>query len=314
MHLVYQALDKKSIPASLPVELQRQKFPAVPGSATADSGFVAHFPSDIAPPPVPPLPSSLAHAMQPPPSQVPSLIPTDMLLIQTDPMPAPSVHVAAAVAQDWVVSAHDKQRFDVMFKRSDLDNDGLVSGAEIKDVFLQSGIPQLCLAMIWALCDTSQSGKLTAEQFALAMWMVERKRKGFEPPEFLAANMVPPSQRPPTNATIISAALAKNGGGGGAADLVGLEANLMQSTPVETAFENPELAMIAKEIEELVRERRQLENEVTQREADIRIKNGEVRSLQVCGSWIAMRLVLYRANLYASFPNCRVNWTRWRPP
>lgn len=70
---------------------------------------------------------------------------------------------------DWVVSSHDKLRFDQMFTKSDLDNDGLVSGAEIKDVFLQSGIPNLCLAQIWALCDTNQSGKLTSEQFALAM-------------------------------------------------------------------------------------------------------------------------------------------------
>lgn len=198
-------------------------------------------------------------------SQQQPLIPTSDLLIQTQ---------QPQLAGDWVVSPVDKQRFDALFKRSDLDNDGLVSGLEIKDVFLQSGIPQLCLAQIWALCDTAQSGKLTAEQFALAMWMVERKRLGYEPPECLAPNMVPPSQRASSN--------IGGGGGSGAADLVGLEANLMQAaTPPEPAYANPELAMIAKEIEDLVRERRQLETEVTQREADIRIKNGEVRSLQV---------------------------------
>lgn len=39
--------------------------------------------------------------------------------------------------------------------------------------------------------------------------------------------------------------------------------------------------MISKEIEELAKERRALETEIAQKEADIRIKNGEVRSLQV---------------------------------
>lgn len=39
--------------------------------------------------------------------------------------------------------------------------------------------------------------------------------------------------------------------------------------------------MISKEIEELAKERRIIEAEVTQKEADIRIKSGEVRSLQV---------------------------------
>lgn len=46
-----------------------------------------------------------------------------------------------------------------------------------------------------ALCDTNQSGKLTLEQFALAMWLVERKQKGIDPPQVLTANMVPPSMR-----------------------------------------------------------------------------------------------------------------------
>lgn len=39
--------------------------------------------------------------------------------------------------------------------------------------------------------------------------------------------------------------------------------------------------MISKEIEELSKERRIIEAEVAQKEADIRIKSGEVRSLQV---------------------------------
>lgn len=39
--------------------------------------------------------------------------------------------------------------------------------------------------------------------------------------------------------------------------------------------------MISMEIEELAKERRIIETEVAQKEADIRIKSGEVRSLQV---------------------------------
>lgn len=39
--------------------------------------------------------------------------------------------------------------------------------------------------------------------------------------------------------------------------------------------------MISKDIEELVLEKQCLENEILQKEADIKIKNGEVKSLQV---------------------------------
>ena len=42
---------------------------------------------------------------------------------------------------------------DVMFTDADLDHDQLVSGNEIKDIFLQSGLPQMVLAHIWNICD-----------------------------------------------------------------------------------------------------------------------------------------------------------------
>lgn len=45
------------------------------------------------------------------------------------------------------------------------------------------------------LCDIKQIGKLNGEQFALAMWLVERCLKGQEPPVSLSPEMVPPSFR-----------------------------------------------------------------------------------------------------------------------
>lgn len=92
------------------------------------------------------------------------------------------------------------------------------------------------------------------------MWLVQRKRNGYDPPDFLAPNMVPPGERP------------------GTVDILSIDDSLIQAEPT---YANPELAMISKEIEELTRERSLLENYITQKEADIRIKSGEVRSLQV---------------------------------
>lgn len=101
----------------------------------------------------------------------------------------------AAPPVTWVVTSDEKLRFDVMFTQADLDKDGFVSGIEIKDVFLKSGVPQNILAHIWNLCDIRQSGKLNSEQFALAMWFVERCLKGQEPPVTLAPEMIPPTFR-----------------------------------------------------------------------------------------------------------------------
>ncbi|XP_031620846.1 epidermal growth factor receptor substrate 15-like 1 isoform X2 [Contarinia nasturtii] len=254
MHLVYQALDKRAIPQALPAELQRS---ARKVSAPSDN-FVANFDvANIGPPPIPPLPAVF--------NNLPPAIP---------PMPQPNCQnsvpsflgSSSQPVTDWVVSSTDKARYDIIFAKSDLDKDGLVSGGEIKGIFVQSGIPQMCLAQIWALCDTNQSGKLTAEQFALAMWLVERKKKnGIEPPNVLAPNMVPPSLR--TNNVV------------NLGDLIA-PAAVQPIEPQRQVYTNPELEMIAKEIEELANERRQLESELVQKEADIRIKNGEVRNLQ----------------------------------
>lgn len=53
-----------------------------------------------------------------------------------------------------------------------------------------------------SLCDINQHGKLDMEQFSLAMWLVERKLMGHDPPNTLTPEMVPPSNRTvtPSNA------------------------------------------------------------------------------------------------------------------
>ncbi|XP_017070232.2 epidermal growth factor receptor substrate 15-like 1 isoform X2 [Drosophila eugracilis] len=272
MHLVYQTLQKRTIPSVLPPELRKPggagppPKPAMPpppaaaamprapsGEGFGDGGFVANFPKDIGPPAaIPPLPVAVPPMTRIPPVGAVSSQP----LIQTDPLIPIGAPPSVTANADWVVTPAELKRFEEIFRQSDLDKDGLVSGLEVKDIFIKSGIPQRSLADIWALCDTNQSGKLTVEQFALAMWFVERKQRGVDPPHVLNANMVPPSMR---------------------ATVSGVD---LQPQEVKPTYSNPELEMISKEIEELARERRVLETEIAQKEADVRVKNGEVRSLQ----------------------------------
>ena len=42
----------------------------------------------------------------------------------------------------------------------------------------------------------NQEGKLNPEQFALAMYLVQQKQAGKDPPAALTPDMVPPSLRP----------------------------------------------------------------------------------------------------------------------
>ncbi|KAK9737454.1 Cytoskeletal-regulatory complex EF hand [Popillia japonica] len=223
MHLVYKALEKYAIPSTLPPEL------------------------------MPPAKRKGSVPMGPP------LLPRGIDGVKPDLPQQPLMSVKPVqpvqATLNWVVAPDEKSKSDALFVKSDVDKDGFVSGQEIKDVFLQSGVPPPVLAHIWSLCDIKQCGKLNNEQFALAMWFVARCLKGIEPPPTLTPEMVPPSFRSTKPADGI------------------VENN-------NTRYSNPELDMISKDIEELAREKLALETDIAQKEADIKIKSGEIKSLQ----------------------------------
>jgi len=152
-------------------------------------------------------------------------------------------------AVGWVVSAADKALFDQTFKKADQDLDGFVNGLEIKDIFLQSGLPQNVLAHIWSLADGDEAGKLNQEQFAVAMWLVKRALAGIEPPPTLAPDMVPPSMR---------------------------KAVLFEG------FDDANKAIdrTAEEVDVIIRDKNQLERDCAQQDADVKIKQGELVCLR----------------------------------
>lgn len=220
MHLVYKALEKYAIPNVLPPEL-------MPPGKRKDS-IPAGPVIPVTAVPVAPVGAPLMQPAEPP-----------------KPVPVPQV--------PWVVSPEERTRYETLFIQSDVDKDGFVSGMEIKDVFLQSGVSQAILARIWGLCDMKQTGKLNSEQFCLAMWLINQKLKGIDPPDALTPEMIPPSSRNKPDS---------------------------HTEPSNSPYSNPELALINKDIEELVLEKQVIENEILQKEADIKIKTGEVKSLQ----------------------------------
>lgn len=50
---------------------------------------------------------------------------------------------------NWVVPMSEKVRYDDIFVKTDTDMDGFVSGQEVKDIFMHSGLSQNLLAHIW---------------------------------------------------------------------------------------------------------------------------------------------------------------------
>uniref|UniRef100_A0A665U6P6 Epidermal growth factor receptor pathway substrate 15 n=1 Tax=Echeneis naucrates TaxID=173247 RepID=A0A665U6P6_ECHNA len=224
MYLVYRALEGEPVPMSLPPPLvppSKRKKPSVP-------------------PVMPLLPSP------------PSVKDSRSSHAGSKTMPHPSKPTPAP----WVVSPADKAKYDELFNKTDGDMDGLVSGPEVRDIFLKTGLPSATLARIWELCDIGDIGKLTREQFALALHLINQKlTKGLDPPQSLTPEMIPPSDRQN---------IKQNNAANLAADFSAIK----------------ELDSLSNEIVELQREKSSVEEEIKEKEEAIRERSSEVQDLQ----------------------------------
>uniref|UniRef100_A0A6Q2YI43 Epidermal growth factor receptor pathway substrate 15-like 1a n=1 Tax=Esox lucius TaxID=8010 RepID=A0A6Q2YI43_ESOLU len=243
MHLVYRALEKEPVPPVLPSSLippnKRKK--SLVGSLP---GTVPMLPASP-PPPKDSLRSTPSHGSMNSLNSAGSLSPKHTLK-------------SAQHSVNWVVPVADRGRFDDIFLKTDLDLDGFVSGMEVKDIFMHSGLPQNLLAHIWALADTRQMGKLTREQFSLAMHFIQQKvTKGTDPPQALTPEMIPPSER----GTPVPDSSSSVGSG---SEFTGIK----------------ELDDISQEIAQLQREKFTLEQDIRETEEAIRHKTSEVQEMQ----------------------------------
>uniref|UniRef100_A0A9L0QXC9 Epidermal growth factor receptor substrate 15 n=1 Tax=Equus caballus TaxID=9796 RepID=A0A9L0QXC9_HORSE len=173
------------------------------------------------------------------------------------PMSLPPALVPPSKRKTWVVSPAEKAKYDEIFLRTDKDMDGFVSGLEVREIFLKTGLPSVVLAHIWALCDTKDCGKLSKDQFALAFHLINQKLvKGIDPPHILTPEMIPPSDR---------AALQKN---------------IIGSSPVADFSAIKELDTLNNEIVDLQREKNNVEQDLKEKEDTIKQRTSEVQDLQ----------------------------------
>ncbi|CAK6975018.1 epidermal growth factor receptor substrate 15-like 1 isoform X4 [Scomber scombrus] len=262
MHLVYRALEKEPVPALLPSAL-------IPPSKRKKSlgsvvGSVPGLPASP-PPPKDSLRSTPSHGSMNSLNSTGSLSPKHTLK-------------SGQHSLNWVVPVSDRGRYDDIFLKTDADLDGFVSGQEVKDIFIQSGLSQNILAHIWALADTRQIGKLTREQFALAMHLIQQKvSKGIDPPQALTADMIPPSERS-TPVPSMSGYMTPVGSEMAALSEMRRDSSSSVGSGEFTGIK--ELDDISQEIAQLQREKYTLEQDIRETEEAIRHKSAEVQEMQ----------------------------------
>ncbi|XP_021797175.1 epidermal growth factor receptor substrate 15 isoform X3 [Papio anubis] len=223
MFLVYCALEKEPVPLSLPPAL----VPPSKRKTVSISGSVRLIPSS----------ASTKESYHSLPSV--GILPTKTPLRQ------------------WVVSPAEKAKYDEIFLKTDKDMDGFVSGLEVREIFLKTGLPSTLLAHIWSLCDTKDCGKLSKDQFALAFHLISQKLiKGIDPPHVLTPEMIPPSDR------------------------ASLQKNIIGSSPVADFSAIKELDTLNNEIVDLQREKNNVEQDLKEKEDTIKQRTSEVQDLQ----------------------------------
>uniref|UniRef100_A0A3B4FJ05 Epidermal growth factor receptor substrate 15-like 1 n=1 Tax=Pundamilia nyererei TaxID=303518 RepID=A0A3B4FJ05_9CICH len=179
LHLVYRTMEKEPLPTSLPAFL-------IPPSKRKKTGV--GLPGAV---PVLPALSGLGTG----PALLKETLRSTSPLVNTTPLGTAALF-GSGPAVNWVVPVADREKYKEIFKNTDTDNDGLVNGGDVIELFMNCTLSQTMLAQIWGLADTKQTGKLNEEQFALAMHLIQQKvNKGIDPPSALTPDMIPPSER-----------------------------------------------------------------------------------------------------------------------
>jgi epidermal growth factor receptor substrate 15 len=106
---------------------------------------------------------------------------------------------AISSGTDWAITPGDKVKFDGIYNNLDRANKGFITGDEAVPFFSESKLPEEALAQIWDLADINSAGRLTRDEFAVAMFLIRQqrsKRDGRESlPASLPPNLIPPSMR-----------------------------------------------------------------------------------------------------------------------
>uniref|UniRef100_A0A1A8FG31 Intersectin 2a n=2 Tax=Nothobranchius korthausae TaxID=1143690 RepID=A0A1A8FG31_9TELE len=98
-------------------------------------------------------------------------------------------------AGDWAVPQASRLKYRQQFNTLDKLMTGYLSGPQVRNALMASNLTQTQLATIWSLADVDKDGQLRADEFILAMHLVETAKTGRPLPLSLPQDLIPPSLR-----------------------------------------------------------------------------------------------------------------------
>lgn len=128
---------------------------------------------------------------------------------------APSIESPGSVTSpgDWAIKGPAKLKYTQLFNSTDRTRSGYLTGPQARNLLIQSKLPQTILAQIWALSDMDSDGRLSCDEFVLAMYLCDLALQGQPIPQKLPPDLMPPSFRKTTSrhGSITSATNSRHG-------------------------------------------------------------------------------------------------------
>ncbi|EJD53332.1 hypothetical protein AURDEDRAFT_157906 [Auricularia subglabra TFB-10046 SS5] len=186
MYLIQASMSNQLpvLPPTLPAGLYEAASGGVASHSTGTSSLGAASPTApafrpaVQPPPPKPIMRNTTGSRPPPP-----------------PIPARSAFPLAQQQPQWDVTPQEKAQFDAFFDQLDTQKTGFAGGDVVGPFLQESTLPDDTLAQIWDLVDSRGEGRLSREQFAVVMHLINNKLAGKEVPAVLPPTLVPPSMR-----------------------------------------------------------------------------------------------------------------------
>uniref|UniRef100_A0AAR2IZ48 Intersectin 2a n=1 Tax=Pygocentrus nattereri TaxID=42514 RepID=A0AAR2IZ48_PYGNA len=173
MKLIKLQLQGQPLPSSLPVIMKQTPVPSMTSSARFGMGSMPNLSVMPAMPMLTPLPLALPISNS----------------SSTTSLASNSPKTGAC---DWAVPQSSRLKYRQQFNSLDKLMSGYLSGPQVRNALTASNLTQTQLATIWTLADVDRDGQLRAEEFILAMHLVDMAKTGHPLPLTLPADLVPP--------------------------------------------------------------------------------------------------------------------------
>ncbi|XP_004521766.1 intersectin-1 isoform X2 [Ceratitis capitata] len=203
------------LPQSIPVAMAPGVVSGIhsAGMPVSVAGIVPPVPGGVPIPGMVPMAVSVATGVAPPPmiSSIPAVVSppnsSETAKVPATPTPPqsnpPSRHMSISERapsiespqSEWAVKGPAKRKYTQVFNATDRTRSGYLTGAQARSILVQSKLPQVTLAQIWALSDLDSDGRLSCDEFILAMFLCDKAMNGEKVPVSLPLDWIPPSFR-----------------------------------------------------------------------------------------------------------------------